>query len=101
PAPRDLKSGDGFFLGDLFLVATTDVKNGELVQGMIEGGVALAKGAGYTPQPGDVATFDEGLQTLTATSGKPIGVIYVPTSPDVATEAWVKLLPKTAAPATP
>jgi predicted RecA/RadA family phage recombinase len=91
-APRDVKSGDGFVLGKLFGIATTDAKSGKPVPAMIEGAVELEKTTGVTPTEGGAINFDETTQKIVATGGKVIGICIEVSSPDSATAAWVKLI---------
>jgi predicted RecA/RadA family phage recombinase len=91
-APRALKSGDGVVVGQFFAICTVDTPSGAIFEGQIEGGVSLNKGS-TSPNPGDVAHFDEPTQKLVATGGVPIGIVYVGASPDNAANAWVKLVP--------
>lgn len=51
-------SGVGFFLGDLFVVPTTDASSGENVECLTTGVVELAKATGTGFTAGDSALFD-------------------------------------------
>ena len=95
-APRALKSGDGFVLGVLFGIATTDQPQDAVVEAMVEGVVALKKKTGVTPTEGAAVTFDETTQEIVAggTAGaKVIGYCVEAAYPDNAALAAVKLIP--------
>ena len=49
-APRDLKSGDGFLVGSIFGVASTDAPSGSKVVGVTEEVFDLPKAAGAVTQ---------------------------------------------------
>jgi predicted RecA/RadA family phage recombinase len=92
-APRDLNAGDGCVVGKIFGVSANKVKSGQTAQLSVEGVFAFVKAGGVTPTEGGAINFDETTQTVVATGGKLIGYCVEGSSPDKATECWVKLIP--------
>lgn len=92
PAPKDLASGEGFFLGKIFGFATIAAKTGATVPTIVEGGVVVKRAVGFSPTPGAIAVFDAASQTIISGAGTTVGYVIGP-SPDDATKSIVKLIP--------
>lgn len=95
-APQALNSGDGFFVGKIFGIATITVASGGLVPTVVAGAVTLKKAAAYNPVPGTAAVFDAAAQQLISGAGTTVGYVIQTNSPDDATRAVVKLIPSAA-----
>jgi predicted RecA/RadA family phage recombinase len=99
--PHDVLSGEGVIVGQLFGVATTDGKTGQIVECLIEGVVALPRAPGSAWAAGAKVSWDATAKVVALSGDLSIGLTTTATISTDTTPVQVKLIPSIVLPAGP